>query len=71
VRAIALRVPGVAELDKCRVRKSGLSYLVDIQIRVRGELSVRQGHEIAHVVKDTLLASYLKVSDVSVHVEPV
>jgi cation diffusion facilitator family transporter len=70
VREIALRVPGVAALDKCRVRKSGLSYLVDIQIRVQGDMSVRAGHQIAHDVKDTLLASKLRVSDVTVHVEP-
>jgi cation diffusion facilitator family transporter len=70
VRSIAARVPGVASLDKCRVRKSGLSYLVDIQIRVAGDLSVRAGHQIAHQVKDTLLASRFRVSDVSVHVEP-
>src|ERR1035438_6283255 len=66
----AARVPGVASLDKCRVRKSGLSYLVDIQIRVPGDLSVREGHGIAHAVNDTLLASRLRVSDVTVHVEP-
>jgi cation diffusion facilitator family transporter len=70
VREIAVRVPGVASLDKCRVRKSGLSYLVDIQIRVAGDLSVREGHGIAHAVKDMLLASRLRVSDVTVHVEP-
>jgi cation diffusion facilitator family transporter len=70
VRALAGRVPGVASLDKCRIRKSGLSYLVDIQIRVAGDLSVREGHQIAHAVKDTLLASRLRVSDVTVHVEP-
>jgi cation diffusion facilitator family transporter len=70
VREIAARVPGVAGLDKCRIRKSGLSYLVDIQIRVAGDLSVREGHDIAHVVKDVLLASPLRVSDVTVHVEP-
>jgi len=64
-------LPGVASLDKCRVRKSGLSYLVDIQIRVHGTLSVREGHAIAHAVKNELLASPLLVSDVSVHVEPV
>jgi cation diffusion facilitator family transporter len=52
VREIAARVPGVAGLDKTRVRKSGLSYLVDIQIRVAGEMSVREGHHIAHAVKD-------------------
>jgi cation diffusion facilitator family transporter len=70
VRDIASRVPGVAGLDKTRIRKSGLSYLVDIQIRVAGELSVREGHNIAHAVKDVLLASQLRVSDVTVHVEP-
>lgn len=70
VRAIAAAVPGVAELDKCRVRKSGLSHLVDIEVRVNGDLSVRAGHAIAHAVKDALLASVLRVTDVTVHVEP-
>ena len=65
VRALALAVPGVSALDKLRVRKSGLSYLVDIQVRVDGDLSVRAGHAIA------LLASApLKISDVTVHIEP-
>lgn len=70
VRTLALGVAGVRALDKSRVRKSGLSYLVDIQVRVDGELTVREGHDIAHAVKDALLASELRVSDVSVHVEP-
>ena len=71
VRALALAVPGVQELDKVRVRKSGLSHLVDIQVRVDGNLSVRAGHEIAHAVKDALLASAPHaISDVSVHIEP-
>lgn len=71
VRALALGVPGVRALDKVRMRKSGLSHLVDIQIRVDGELSVRAGHDIAHAVKDTLLASTAhRISDVTVHVEP-
>ncbi len=71
VRALALGVAGVGALDKCRVRKSGLSHHVDIQIRVDGDLSVRTGHDIAHAVKDTLLASPDHgITDVSVHVEP-
>lgn len=70
VRTLAASVPGVVSLDKCRARKSGLSYLVDIQIRVNAELTVRAGHDIAHAVKDTLLSSGLRVSDVTVHVEP-
>lgn len=71
VRAIALAVPGVQALHKVRVRKSGLSYLVDIQVRVDGELTVRAGHDIAHAVKDALIASAPhRISDVTVHVEP-
>ena len=61
----------MSALDKCRVRKSGLSHLVDIQVRVDGELTVRAGHDIAHAVKDALLASVPHaISDVSVHIEP-
>lgn len=71
VRALALGVTGVRAIDKCRVRKSGLSHLVDIHVRVDGDLTVRQGHDIAHAVKDALLASTLRISDVSVHIEPV
>jgi len=71
IRSIALGVEGVRELDKVRVRKSGLSHLVDIQVRVDGALSVREGHAIAHAVKDALIASVKHaVSDVTVHIEP-
>ena len=71
VRAMALAVPGVGALHKVRMRKSGLSYLVDIQVRVDGELTVRAGHDIAHAVKDALMASAAhRISDVTVHVEP-
>ncbi len=71
VRAIAQGVAGVRSVDKCRVRKSGLSHLVDIQVRVDGDLSVRAGHDIAHAVKDALMAhADLAVTDVAVHVEP-
>lgn len=71
VRAIASAVGGVRALHKVRVRKSGLSHLVDIQIRVDGELTVREGHDIAHAVKDALIGSVAHaISDVTVHVEP-
>ena len=70
VRAAAAAVAGVRALDKCRVRKSGLSHLVDIHVQVDGDLSVRAGHAIAHAVKDALLGAPLRVTDVSVHVEP-
>ena len=70
VRSLSLNVEGVRDIDKCFVRRSGLGSFVDIHVQVDGELSVHLGHEIAHRVKDALLASELAILDVIVHVEP-
>jgi cation diffusion facilitator family transporter len=70
VRALAVSVSGVRGIDKCRIRRSGLSHLVDIHVEVDGDLTVRDGHDIAGAVKHRLLASPLHVTDVLVHIEP-
>lgn len=70
VRQMAQEVEGVLEVEKCRVRKSGLHLSVDIHVEVDGSLTVRHGHLIAHDVKDRLLASHLRINDVTVHIEP-
>jgi cation diffusion facilitator family transporter len=70
IREIARRVDGVAGIDMCRVRKSGLGLWVDIHVEVHGDMSVRDGHEIAHRVKDALKESGHNVMDAVVHVEP-
>jgi len=48
----------------------GFDYYVDIHIKVDGDLTVTNGHDIAHKVKDTILHSDLRVADVLIHVEP-
>ncbi|HEX4000674.1 MAG TPA: cation diffusion facilitator family transporter [Pirellulales bacterium] len=70
IRRIAAAVPEVAAIEKCRVRRSGLSLLVDIHVEVDGNLTVRRGHEIAHDVKQALLDSQLSILDATVHIEP-
>jgi cation diffusion facilitator family transporter len=70
VRKIAAAVPGVIGIDQCRVRKMGLDYYVDIHVQVDGAMSVRDGHRIAHHVKDALRADETSVADVLVHIEP-
>lgn len=70
VREIAESVPQVKFTEKCFVRKMGFEYYVDIHIGVDGNLTVTEGHSIAHLVKDALLKSKLRVTDVLVHVEP-
>ncbi len=71
VRTIAGHVPGVADVEKCRVRKMGLEYYVDIHIGVNADLTVRDGHEIGHAVKDAIRAVKPEIADVLVHIEPV
>ena len=70
VRKVASQINGVIEIEKCRIRKSGIGLLMDIHVVVLGDITVREGHIIGHEVKDHLLNSDLKISDVTVHVEP-
>lgn len=70
VRSKAAEIQGVLAVEKCRIRKSGLGFLMDIHITVDGNMTVKAGHEIGHQVKDHLLLSELPIDDVVVHVEP-
>lgn len=70
VRNEAGAVKGVLAIEKCRVRKSGLAYHVDIHVEVDGQITVQAGHEIAHRVQDRLCACAMGISDVIVHIEP-
>lgn len=66
----ARAVDGVVDVEKCRVRKSGLTLLADLHVRVCGDSTVSAGHGIAHRVKDALMAGGWHLSDVTVHIEP-
>jgi cation diffusion facilitator family transporter len=70
IREIAMAVSGVVGTHNLRVRRSGMFLLVDLDVIVDGNIAVRRGHEIAHAVKEALLASELRVLNVLVHVEP-
>jgi cation diffusion facilitator family transporter len=70
VREEASRLPGVAAVEKLRVRKTGLEYLVDIHVEVAPEMTVQESHAIGHVVKDHLCRNIPLIKDVLVHIEP-
>src|SRR5579863_1362268 len=70
VREAAGRSAGIIGLDKCLVRKMGLTFYVDLHIVVRGEMTVREGHLVAHRVEDEILGALPQVAEVLVHVEP-
>lgn len=70
VRSIAANVADVQDVEKLRVRKSGLEYFIEIHVEVNGHLTVNEGHRIGHDVKDRLLVELPRVRDVHVHIEP-
>jgi cation diffusion facilitator family transporter len=70
VRRIAKETDGVVDVEKCRVRKSGLGLLLDIHVVVDGDITVRRGHDIAHQVQNRLHRALPEIRDVVVHIEP-
>jgi cation diffusion facilitator family transporter len=70
ISAVASSAPGVIEVEKCRVRKMGLDFYVDLHAQVDGNISVHEGHKIAHRVKAAIQQSNPRVADVLVHIEP-
>ncbi len=70
ISQIAASVPGVTRVERCHSRKMGPSYQVDLHIWVNGQLSVSEGHTIAHAVKNRLREKIEQIADVHIHVEP-
>ena len=70
IRETALKVDGIVDTEKCFIRKAGMKYHIDLHAIVDGDLTVREGHDIAHLLKDTLRAEHLEIGHVLIHVEP-
>lgn len=70
IKNIALQIDQVLEVEKCFVRKMGFDYYVDAHIVLDGNLTVSEGHLIAHKVKDRIINSNPKIREVLIHVEP-
>jgi cation diffusion facilitator family transporter len=70
IRKISREVKGVLDTEKCYIRKTGASYIVDLHVVVDGNISVKEGHAIAHRLKDTLQLKITGIADILIHVEP-
>lgn len=70
VKEVAEKVPGVRGVHKARARRYGGLYQADLHIQVDGSLSVTEGHDIGHAVKEAIVSAGLDVEDAIVHVEP-
>lgn len=70
IRKVALTVDGIIDTEKCFVRKAGMQYHVDLHAIVAGDITVEHGHDIAHLLKDTLRHEIPQLGHVLIHIEP-
>ncbi|WP_373059019.1 cation diffusion facilitator family transporter [Zunongwangia sp. H14] len=70
IKEISSNVPGVVGIEKCFIRKAGLFFHVDLHLIVNGNITVTQGHDIAHMLKKELQGYFPEINDVLIHVEP-
>lgn len=70
VRQIACGVPGVSAIEKLLVRRSGLSYHVEIHVQADPMMSLADAHALGGLVKSTIRRAQPRVRGVLVHMEP-
>ena len=70
IKEIVLLNKDVKEVHKIRSRKHGVDTLVDLHVLVDDNMTVKDAHDIADLVKDALIEQGPEISDVVVHIEP-
>lgn len=70
VMEIAAEVQGVAYVQKCHIRKMGLMSHADMHVWVNKDLTVEQGHTIAHNVQDHIQSVLPQFAYIHIHIEP-
>lgn len=70
IRQVSITVDGIITTEKCFIRKAGMVYHVDLHAIVDGNRSVKEGHDLAHKLKDTLKKEITEIGHVLIHIEP-
>lgn len=70
IREVSHQVDGIIDTEKCFIRKAGMKYHVDLHARVNGDITVKEGHDLSHLLKDTLREKIPELGHVLIHIEP-
>ena len=70
MRQLIKEQTGVLKVDVLRTRLCGAKMYVDIEIAADGDITLREGHEIAQVVHDKVEEEFPLVKHCMVHVNP-
>ncbi len=67
---IVNKTPGVKGSHRLKTRKIGNIYAIDIHIKMDGELSLTESHDIATVVEQKLYKKFGNKTHINIHMEP-
>jgi len=70
IRETASAVPGVVDVSDVRVRWAGHRMYAEVNLAVKGNRSVSEGHAIAKEVRHRMLHGLRYLSDAVIHVDP-
>lgn len=70
IRDVAAAEVGVRGVENVRVHPLGSYFMVDLEVGVQASLTVQDAHDIAHRVRDRVIAEVEHVREVKVHVNP-
>ncbi len=62
--------PEVRGVHNIRTRNLAGSFYVDLHLEVDADLTVKKGHDISEIVKETLMDGNDRIIDVMIHLEP-
>jgi cation diffusion facilitator family transporter len=64
-------VDGACNPHRVRTRNIGHKIMIDIDIEVEGNITLKNAHEIAHKVEDSIKSKIDNVFDIAIHIEPI
>lgn len=68
---LILEIDGVRAIDKMQTRLHGCKLYVDLEISIDKNITVYEGHKIAHKVHDNIENNMVKVKHCMIHVNPI
>ncbi len=70
IRKVSLTAEGILGTEKCFVRKAGMKFHIELHALVDAQITVKDGHGLAHKLEDCLRLSLPQLGHILVHIEP-
>jgi divalent metal cation (Fe/Co/Zn/Cd) transporter len=70
IKRIVCGIDNVVDCHRVRTRGTNSCIFIDLHVTVSPDISVSEGHKIAHIAEERIKGNIKAVVDVVVHIEP-